>query len=82
MITVDTASLNDSKDEIYSVQRGSRVLVFIDGKELNRCVYCNVSKGVAICLKRDLKGKIVIAGDTPVHELIFGDITVEQINKD
>lgn len=82
MITLDTTSLNDSKDEIYSVERGSKVEVFLNGDELKRCIYCNVSKGVAICLKRDLKGRIVVVNDTPVHELIFGDITVEPIGKD
>lgn len=82
MITLDTTSLNDSKDEIYSVERGSKVEVFLNGDELKRCIYCNVSKGVAICLKRDLKGRIVVVNDTPVHELVFGNITVEQINKE
>lgn len=82
MITLDTTSLNDSKDEIYSVERGSKVEVFLNGDELKSCIYCNVSKGVAICLKRDLKGRIVVVNDTPVHELIFGDITVEPLSKD
>lgn len=82
MITLDTTSLNDSKDEIYSVERGSKVKVFLNGDELKGCVYCNVSKGVAICLKRDLKGRIVVVNDTPVHELIFGGITVEPIGED
>lgn len=81
MIALDTTSLNDSKDEIYSVERGSKVKVFLNGDELKRCIYCNVSKGVAICLKRDLRGQMMIAQDKIVHGLIFGDITVEQINK-
>lgn len=81
MITLDTTSLNDSKDEIYSVERGSKVKVFLNGDELRGCIYCNVSKGVAICVKRDLRGQMMIAQDEIVHELIFGGITVEQINK-
>lgn len=79
MITLDTTSLSDSKDEIYSVQRGSKVKVFLNGDELKGCVYCNVSKGVAICIKRDLSGQMMIAQDKIVHELVFGDITVEQV---
>lgn len=79
MITLDTTSLNDSKDEIYSVERGSKVRVFLNGNELKGCVYCNVSKGMAICVKRDLSGAMMTAQDKIVHELIFGGITVEQV---
>lgn len=79
MITLDTTSLDSGKDEIYSVERGSKVKVFLNGDELRGCIYCNVSKGVAICVKRDLRGQMMIAQDEIVHELIFGDITVEQI---
>lgn len=82
MITLDTTSIDSGTDEIYSVERGSKVKAFLNGDELKGCVYCNVSKGVAICVKRDLRGLLVVAQDTIVHELIFGDITVEQINKD
>ena len=81
MITLDTTSLDSGTDEIYSVERGSKVKVFLNGDELERCIYCNVSKGVAICLKRDLKGRIVVVNNTPVHELIFGNITVEPIGE-
>lgn len=82
MITLDTASLDSGTDEIYSVERGSKVKVFLNGAELKGCVYCNVSKGVAICVKRDLRGQMMTAQDKIVHELIFGDITVELIGKD
>lgn len=82
MITLDTTSLDSGTDEIYSVERGSKVKAFLNGDELKICVYCNVSKGVAICVKRDLRGLLVVAQDKIVHELIFGEITVEQINKD
>lgn len=82
MVTLDTTSLDSGTDEIYSVERGSKVKAFLNGDELKGCVYCNVSKGVAICIKRDLSGLMMIAQDKIVHELIFGDITIEQINKD
>lgn len=84
MITLDTTSIDSgATDEVYSVERGSRVYVFIDGKELKKCVYCNVTKGVAICYKRDLAGDTVIISDDGniVHELVFGVITVEDIDK-
>lgn len=82
MITLDTTSIDISDDEIYSVERGSKVYVYVDGKELKRCVYCNVSKGVAICLKRDLSGNEVVVSDgCIVHELVFGVITVEEVDK-
>ena len=77
MITLDTTSLDSGSDEIYSVERGSKVKVFLNGDELKGCVYCNVSKGVAICVKRDLSGLMMVADGRVVHELIFGDITVE-----
>lgn len=82
MITLDTTSLDSGADEIYSVERGSKVKVFLNGNELKGCIYCNVSKGVAICVKRDLSGAMMVAQDKIVHELIFGDITVELIGKD
>lgn len=82
MITLDTTSLDAQGDEIYSVERGSRVKVFIDGYELNYCVYCNATKGVAICVKRDLSGNMMIAENSIVHELVFGNITVKEVGAD
>lgn len=82
MITLDTTSIEAPHDEVYSVERGSRVKVFIDGHELKNCVYCNVSKGVAICVKRDLSGKMMVAQDKIVHELVFGVITVKPMDTD
>ena len=79
MITLDTTSIDSGTDEIYSVERGSKVKVFFNGDHLEKCVYCNVTKGVAICVKRKLHGGIVIAEDRIVHELIFGDFTVEKL---
>lgn len=79
MITLDTTSIDSGTDEIYSVERGSKVKAFLNGDELKGCVYCNVSKGVAICVKRDLRGMMVVAQDNIVHELIFGEITVEPV---
>lgn len=77
MITLDTTSIDSGTDEIYSVERGSKVNVFLNGEELQRVVYCNVTKGVAICHKRDLSGNVVIADMSIVHELLFGELTVE-----
>ena len=77
MITLDTTSISESADEIYSVDKGSLVKVFINGAELKGCVYVNVTKGVAICLKRDLSGKFVVADGRVVHELVFGEVTVK-----
>ena len=82
MITLDTTSIDSGTDEIYSVERGSKVKVFLNGDELKGCLYCNVSKGVAICVKRDLRGMMVVAQDNIVHELIFGEITVEPVVSD
>lgn len=82
MITLDTTSLDSGTDEIYSVERGSKVKVFLNGDELKSCVYCNVSKAVAICIKRDLRGQMMVVNDAPVHKLVFGNITVEPISKD
>lgn len=81
MITLDTASIDSGSDEIYSVERGSKVTAFLNGDELKRCVYCNVTKGVAICHKRDLSGAPIVANGVIVHELLFGDITVRPINE-
>lgn len=82
MITLDTTSIEAPHDEVYSVERGSRVKVFIDGYELKNCVYCNVSKGVAICVKRDLSGQMMVAQDKIVHELVFGVVTVKSMDTD
>lgn len=82
MITLDTTSLDSGADEIYSVERGSKVKAFLNGDELKGCVYCNVSKGVAICVKRDLSGLMMVADGRVVHELVFGDLTVKPIGKD
>lgn len=82
MITLSMAGFDDGSDEIYSVERGSKVKVFLNGDELKHCIYCNVSKGVAICVKRDLRGQMMIAQDEIVHELVFGDFNVEHIKDD
>lgn len=81
MITLDATSLDSGTDEIYSVERGSKVKVFLNGDEIKGCIYCNVSKGAAICVKRDLNGYMMIAQDKIVHELVFGDISVEAVEK-
>lgn len=79
MITLDTTSIDSGTDEIYSVERGSRVEVFLNGESLNRCIYVNVTKGVAICVKRDLSGSAIIVKDSIVYELVFGCLTVKPI---
>lgn len=81
MITLDTTSLDSGSDEIYSVERGSKIAVFLNGNELKKCVYCNVTKGVAICIKRDLSGGIVVVRGEIVYELVFGDFTVRGISE-
>ena len=82
MITLDTTSIDSDTDEIYSVDRGSKVKVSLNGNELEKCVYCNVTKGVAICVKQYLGGGIVIAEGCIVHELVFGDFTIEHIHEE
>ena len=52
----------------------------MNGNQLERCVYCNITKGVAICIKRDISGRIVVVKGEIVYELVFGDITIEHIN--
>ena len=81
MIIVDIENFDDNGDDIYSVYRGSRVTAYLDGKELKHCVYCNTTKGFAVCHKRDLSGMVVIADGSVIHELVFGLITVEQLDK-
>lgn len=82
MITLDTTSIETPHDEVYSVERGSKVQVFLNGDEIKGCVYCNVSKGIAICVKRDLSGQMMVAQDKIVHELVFGVVTVKPMDVD
>lgn len=77
MITLDMSSIESTNDEIYSYERGSNGIVFLDGKELKGCVYCNVTKGVAIRTKRELSGLLIVAEGSIVHELVFGEITFQ-----
>lgn len=79
MITLDATSLDSGTDEIYSVERGSKVKVFLNGDELKHCTYVNVTKGVAICVKRDLNGYMIAAQGDIVYELVFGDFTIERV---
>lgn len=78
MITLDTTTLSQNDDETYSAWKNDRVKLLINGNKLDRCLYCNVTKGFAIVLKTDLTGKPVIVDDSLIHEIIFGDITVEK----
>lgn len=79
MITLDTTTIETLGDEIYSVERGSKVIVKTNGKALDNVVYANITKGVAICLKRDLLGNLVVSQGSVVHELVFGDLTAEPL---
>ena len=78
MITLDTTTLSQTDDETYSAWKNDQVKLFINGNKLDRCLYCNVTKGFAIVLKTDLNGTPVIVDDSLVHEIVFGDITVEK----
>lgn len=78
MITLDTTTLSQTDDETYSAWKNDRVKLIINGNKLDCCLYCNVTKGFAIVLKTDLNGKPVIVDDSLVHEIVFGDITVEK----
>lgn len=81
MFTIDTASIDGSKDEVYSVDRGSRVKVFLGDKEVKMCAYVNVTKGVAICVKKDIGGTALLFNNSIIHELVFGEFTVEPLDK-
>lgn len=77
LFDLDLSNLHHSDDEVYSAHLNSRVYVFIDGVELKRCIYCNVTKGFAICIKEDMKGNIVVSEGNIIHELRFGSIEVQ-----
>ena len=81
MITLSMAGFDDGGDEVYSVERGSKAKVFLGGELVKSCVYVNVTKGVAICVKRDLSGAMMVANGDIIHELVFGEFTVEQIKE-
>lgn len=78
MITLDTTTLSQTDDETYSVWENDHVKLIINGNKIRGCLYCNVTKGFAIVVKTDLDGKAIVYDDTIVHEIIFGDITVEK----
>ena len=78
MITLDTTTLSQTDDETYSAWKNDSVKLFINGNKLKRCLYCNVTKGFAIVVKTDLDGKMVVHDNNIVHEILFGDITVEK----
>lgn len=80
MITLSMAGFDDGGDEIYSVERGSKVKVFLGDELVKSCVYVNVTKGVAICVKRDLTGAMIVADGDIIHELVFGNFTIEKID--
>ena len=82
MINLDLTSTESSADEIYSVERRSKVRVFLDGGEIKGCVYCNTTKGFAICVKRELSGALCIFDDAIVYEIVFGDLTVVPVIDD
>lgn len=82
MIMIDITSIDSGTDDIYSVERGSRVEVFLNGDTLKHCIYCNTTKGFAICGKRDISNKMTVYDGSIVYDLVFGDITVKPIGRD
>ena len=78
MITLDTTTLSQTDDETYSAWKNDKVKLLINGDKIRGCLYCNVTKGFAIVLKTDLDGVPVVVDDSLIHEIIFGDITVEK----
>lgn len=79
MITLSMVGFDGSSDEIYSVERGSKVKVFLNSDNLKDCIYCNVTRGVAICAKRDLSENTIIGDGCIIYELVFGDFIIESI---
>ncbi|KRU23291.1 hypothetical protein [Psychrobacter piscatorii] len=81
ILTIDTTALDADNSESYAAWRGDNVEVQLDGKPLKDCLYCNVDKGVAICVKRDLSGHVIIVGGDIAHEMRVGEVTVEHIKR-
>lgn len=79
LITLDGSILNEPNDEIYSAEKGDRVDLLLNGKPLTRCIYCNVTKGIAIIIKTDLNGKPIVVNGDLVHMMVTGEITVKPV---
>lgn len=79
ILTIDTTALDADNSESYAAWRGDNVEVQLDGKPLKDCLYCNVDKGIAICAKRDLFGRVVVVDSDIVHEMRVGAVTVKPI---
>lgn len=80
ILTIDTTALDADTSESYAAWRGDNVEVQLDGKPLKDCMYCNVDKGIAICVKRDLSGRIVAVDGDIVHEMRVGTVTVKPVH--
>ena len=81
ILTIDTTALDADSSESYASWRGDKIDIQLDGQPLKDCMYCNVDKGIAICLKRDLSGYVTIAGGDIVYEIRVGTVTVTPIPK-
>lgn len=79
ILTIDTAALDADDSESYAGWRGDFIEAQLNGKTLKDCMYCNVEKGLAICMKRNLLGHVVIIGDDIVYEMRVGTVTVKPI---
>ena len=79
ILTIDTTALDADSSESYAAWRGDNVEVQLDGKPLKDCMYCNVDKGIAICVKRNLLGHVIIVADDIVHEMRVGAVTVKPV---
>lgn len=79
ILTIDTTALDADNSESYAAWRGDNVEAQLDGKPLKDCMYCNVDKGIAICVKRNLSGRVIIVADDIVHEMRVGTVTVKPV---
>lgn len=80
LINLDPGSFEMPNDEVYSVSNNSKGKVFMNGAELECCIYCNVTRGFAVCIKRDLKGKLIVSDGDIIHNLRFGVMTFEPLS--
>lgn len=79
ILTIDTTALDADNSESYAAWRGDNVEVQLDGKPLKDGLYCNVDKGIAICAKRDLSGRVIVIDGSIVHEMRVGTVTVKPV---
>lgn len=51
--------------------------IFIDGNPVLGVVYVDLEKGFLIRFKTDLESKPIVIAEGLVHEILFGNVTVE-----